>query len=458
MKIVIADDEKLIRESIRYLLNEIGIADEAIYDVDNGEALLSICEKIPVDLALVDVRMPQMNGLDAIRKCKSIRPEAQYYILSGFDEFKYAQEAVRLGVCDYLLKPVNKSQLEIILDQTITKQEEKRKQTREHLKYLVNEMLESSNEVTFPTPVKSYYVTIDIFPESTFIENRLYGLLADMTYVEKSYGDGKLIFLFESASDPAGRSATIQSFIQSLLTDKTVFELHTFTESRDFRKEMNRIQKISQLRLITGIHCFHNENKAEADCSEADRLLASTACELLRAYRERNYDYYVSCCRKLQSISEQKDCSPKNVSAVTRNLAAIFHRSAGEMDYPVLLSLADSLLVTNNSKSMITSIAIKYMEVHYAESLSIDSMASLLSITPSYFSYAFHKEVGKTFIQYLTDLRIQGSKKLIVESSLTISEIAQKVGYYNVSYFIRKFVQETGITPAEYRSLKRQSL
>ena len=93
-----------------------------------------------------------------------------------------------------------------------------------------------------------------------------------------------------------------------------------------------------------------------------------------------------------------------------------------------------------------------YMNNHYNEDISINSMAALYSITPNYFSTIFHKETGKSFIQYLTDIRIQEGKRFLMETNLSVNEITRRIGYYSSSYFIKRFAQSEGMTPAEFRT------
>ena len=93
MKILIADDESLVRQSIRLFWLELGIQPEDITEVSNGMSLIEALKNHYFDLALVDIQMPYRNGLDAIREAQDISPDTLFYILTGFDDFSYAREA-----------------------------------------------------------------------------------------------------------------------------------------------------------------------------------------------------------------------------------------------------------------------------------------------------------------------------------------------------------------------------
>ena len=112
MKILIADDESLVRQSIRLFWLELGIQPEDITEVSNGMSLIEALKNHYFDLALVDIQMPYRNGLDAIREAQDISPDTLFYILTGFDDFSYAQQAIQYNIISYLLKPISSSELE----------------------------------------------------------------------------------------------------------------------------------------------------------------------------------------------------------------------------------------------------------------------------------------------------------------------------------------------------------
>lgn len=110
MKLLIADDEQLVRFSIRDILSEIPIAFD-ITEVSTGTAMVEQVKLTFPDIALVDIRMPGMSGLKAIEELSPVSGNTKWIILSGYSEFEYSRSALRLGVIDYLLKPVDPDEL-----------------------------------------------------------------------------------------------------------------------------------------------------------------------------------------------------------------------------------------------------------------------------------------------------------------------------------------------------------
>ena len=96
----------------------------------------------------------------------------------------------------------------------------------------------------------------------------------------------------------------------------------------------------------------------------------------------------------------------------------------------------------------------QYIETHYMEPLTVSSLAETYGLSPNYFSSVFKKKAGCNFITYLTKIRIEKSKQLLLETDLTVQQIAEKVGYYSNSFFIRTFKKQENITPLEYRKSK----
>ena len=124
--IIIADDEDSVREGIKTLINwnEIGL--DLIGDVGDGLETYNIIKNKSPDIALIDINMPRLNGLNLIKKLKEDNLQCEIVIITGYDEFNYAREALRLGVNDYILKPLTKHEMVELLKNIVKKLELKR--------------------------------------------------------------------------------------------------------------------------------------------------------------------------------------------------------------------------------------------------------------------------------------------------------------------------------------------
>jgi len=128
-KVFLVEDEKVVREGIRknVLWEQYGF--QYTGDASDGELALPMIRKIQPDLLITDIKMPFMDGLSLIKLVRKELPRAKIVIISGYDDFSYAQQAIYLGVERYLLKPVTKEKLvEMLLEMREKMQEEQRQQ------------------------------------------------------------------------------------------------------------------------------------------------------------------------------------------------------------------------------------------------------------------------------------------------------------------------------------------
>ncbi len=140
LKLLIADDEMRVCKLIRYLVDWNSLGIEIIGEAyDGNSAFQIIMEKSP-DIVIVDIRMPEQNGLNLIRNVKKEKPETYFIVVSGYSRFEYAQHAIKYGVEDYLLKPLKKKELTEAVEKIIEKYELTRKAEaeKEHLEQFMD--------------------------------------------------------------------------------------------------------------------------------------------------------------------------------------------------------------------------------------------------------------------------------------------------------------------------------
>ena len=128
--LLIVDDEPIIRRGIKSLaiLSEIGI--NKIFEAGNAEKCLEIIDKEQIDIIMLDINMPNTDGLTLAKMLKEKNQNFAIIMVTGYDYFEYMQTAIRLGVDDYLLKPVNKTDIELVLKRMIDKIEKIRLENR----------------------------------------------------------------------------------------------------------------------------------------------------------------------------------------------------------------------------------------------------------------------------------------------------------------------------------------
>jgi two-component system response regulator YesN len=146
--LLILDDEPVVRTGIKNSLDYDSLTIDTVYEAENGQVALEIAKKHRIDLVLADINMPKMNGLAFSKEVKQINPSVRIAIITGYDYFDYAIEALRVNVDEYLLKPVTKNDIEQALKKLIT-------------------LIESSNVANEVTHINTEY-TMDIQPEQNY--------------------------------------------------------------------------------------------------------------------------------------------------------------------------------------------------------------------------------------------------------------------------------------------------
>ena len=114
-RIILVDDEEEVRKGIIKKINWETLGFEVVGDAENGQDALEKIEQLEPDVIMTDIRMPYMDGLELIAKIRQKYPSMKVLIFSGYDDFEYAQQAIKLNVTEYILKPVNVEELTEIL-------------------------------------------------------------------------------------------------------------------------------------------------------------------------------------------------------------------------------------------------------------------------------------------------------------------------------------------------------
>ena len=116
--LLIADDEKIEREGIKFLLQNYKDQLEIIEAI-NGKQAYEILSRKKVDILLTDIKMPFMNGIELTKKARELHPNLKIILFSGYSEFEYAREAIQMGVLNYILKPVNPEEFDLVIKNII---------------------------------------------------------------------------------------------------------------------------------------------------------------------------------------------------------------------------------------------------------------------------------------------------------------------------------------------------
>ena len=398
LNVLIADDEKIIREGLRECLewDKLGMRVTAV--ARDGEEALQLAQKIKPDICLVDIMMPFVTGLEFMEKMKGINPKALCIVVTGHDEFEYAQKAVKLQAFDYILKPIDERELKRVV-LSAKEQIETMIVNENHLKKLVTQV-----EKTLPEAVQK------------FILDCLYGMISDEDVVE---------FQQRNSFSFGNRLGVIL-----IKPNETIHIDDMYREWRDS-------SLVFAMKNVIGetLECDFSPLKVVSD--DLDNLVAvvtvndySTWMDAVIRIQE-NIKKYLNY-RIAVYYSEAKN-GLYGVSEVYKRLRADMQR---DDKYLPAVKKAKSYVKTCYNKS----------------DLSLNQIADEMDMSVSYLSKLFKQEMGQMFSEYLIETRIKVAIELLLNGNLRIYEIADKVGYSSQHYFCAAFKKVMGCSPSDYRA------
>ncbi|GGE26085.1 DNA-binding response regulator [Pullulanibacillus camelliae] len=512
MKMIIVDDEPIIIQGLRETIPWDTYGIEIVDVASNGrEALEKVRQYAEVQIVLTDVKMPIMDGLELAEQLQN-RPNAPKVImLSGYDEFDYAKTAIRLGVKDYLLKPVDVDELLQTVDKvkkTIVSEQSARQQFNQL------QMKDVMAHVLFATPFEhaspSFDIgTLSVLPILSSMKQgaQLTRELQDSAH-QRHFDQWQT--LISSLVDQRGSSCASLYIEDNLLltciyclNDKTpnmlkiIEQLKVSLEShlRFHFIVSNQIIPIKRLpevkmKMVYALEKLYIEEGTYSVLTEESRireeskelpheleeavirpLQAAEAKELnegievLFAYLKQQRFLLTEVCKCCHAIEKRigklygQRSSHYDVStlelAFTQEVNVHRHNS-----YESLKALfeEDMRLIfawlhpdQKNHHHWLIDRAMSYIQDYYKYDVKATEVADYINISPNYFSVLFKQYTHMSFNEYLNHLRVEKAKSLLEETSDKVTAIAEQVGYQNYKYFVQVFKQLTMMTPTEYR-------
>ena len=536
IKVFLVEDEMVIRRGLK---NSIDWEKEGYIfcgEASDGELAYPMIIKEKPDILITDIRMPFMDGLELCKLVKKELPNIKILILSGYDEFDYAKEAIRLGVTEYLLKPISSGKLLEALNgvsESIRREKEDKDLVRKYMEEM-RENTEHEKQKFFEQMIagnlsmadaletgKKYEMNLSagmynllLFRFTLGEENRKSGeLLGEAEYaIEKLTERLEYVFEFQRGVEGwafllmADNEEQMSERVKELSKDleeimknystiayfggigQPVARLRELEESfreaeralaARFTMELNRIISVEDIRMAQNVDTLDDieitsfgeiektrtmlekflNNGAEDEIDEfVDVYINELPEENLKSVLMRQYiimDAYIvmmSFCEKIEGIEGEMQAQSeelKNSMKTSQTLEEI--KNYIRMLLKKIIGVRDT--ISGRRYSDIIEIAKDQIRKTYmSDEISLNTIAAEVGMSPSYFSSIFSKEMGKTFVEYLTEIRMDRAKELLMCSSMKTSEIGYEVGYKDPHYFSYIFKKTQNCTPKEFRA------
>ncbi|WP_284645548.1 response regulator [Paenibacillus silviterrae] len=342
--VLIVDDEVMIKRSLTKLINQSPYGFQVVGEAEDGSEALALWERLTPHLVITDISMPVMDGLELISSIRSRERETEVVILSGYDDFAYAQQAVRYGIMDYVLKPVREEQLNEILAKAAEKIGERTRLRKDRGRRL-----------------------LECQAAAAVLAEQLWLLNEAEAYQQL---------------DAAYSHLTEQGISQA--ESVRVFEdMLSLAEGELLQRSSGKIRE-TEKPLFPTVETSHDLKR------EAGAILSSW----------------------MEQIRQMRNWGQRH--SIQR--------------------------------------AVEYIDKNFAgEELSLQSVADEAGMSSSYFSRLFKEELGVSFIDYITRLRMEKAKELLQEPGSKTYEIAYAVGYSDYPHFAKSFKKYCGFSPKEYK-------
>lgn len=548
LKIFLAEDEVVVRETIKRMIPWEELGFELVGEAADGEMALPLLIRQQPDLLITDIKMPFMDGLTLARLAKKEIPGLKVVILSGYDDFNYAKQAIGIGVEDYLLKPITKNALIERLSEIRSRYEHEKTQ-KEYYEKFQREMQayeKNSSRDFFEALVGGSMDMMEVYKRAEklgldIVAEAYNVLIFTMNCDEDFSGQRDEYSSWEAESLEllenffAGHSSAMlfrsNIFSYGVLlkgqretieenTRACVDEIRKILSRQDGRREWflavgQSVERLSQIQKSyhTASRAFsqrylYDENILYYDEMETMEHPGGQAETEDNAYLQKvdvnalnpailqkflsnglqeetenfvkDYFYaigqepmeslvfrnYVILNVRFSVISFIKGLGCDTNEMESADTEEVLAESGKNMESAIayakkMISQAIGIRDQNsgNKNRSILKTAVDFIDSHYMdEEISLNTVANVANVSSNHFSALFSQNMGQTFIEYLTTLRMNKAKELLRCTGMRSSEIAGEIGYKDAHYFSYLFKKTQGMTPSDYRKAREEKV
>lgn len=491
---MIVDDEILIREGLARMISKESSTFCVVGTYPDGRHLLDELPTLQLDVVITDIRMPQIDGLELIKRLKASHPQIRTLLMSGFIEFNYAREAIRSSAVDYLLKPINKEQLfEVLhaLEQEQKLQREKEARQRSGLLLSLLQIEEPSAVVlsglSLPRPYFTVYVlkggcreTVCAYADRLRQEK---AALLDLLEVHK---DIRVWVRYSPQPLSPGQQRDIMKDIPLSGRDQRLHigASRSYADPARLRTAYLEAKQACDAGMYNPqpLHYAAIEELKLADQSAADPfaplrepLIHDLQILSVAGVQERIHKLFCALeaqqadpdliLRSLQQALETARQELPEFAAVYRqqtptkleeHIKACMSLSEVKELFTALFSAALEEIRTHRLEMAGTAVETvkRWVAANYNQHADLNTLAGMVFLTPSYLSKLFKQETGLTLTDYIIEIRIRQAKQLLKHApDLKVHEIGTVVGYPDPAYFNKLFKKTVGVTPNEYKRI-----
>ncbi len=517
LRIMVVDDERIEREALKMMISREMEGVEIVAEAGNGHQAIERAKAQQPDLILMDIKMPGIDGVEAVKQIKRDLPDIRFIMVSAFDTFEYAKKVMQQGVKEYLLKPSKKKEVieairrvQMEIEQQRKEQEDKQQLERKFNKALDfmqsewavsllvdhvqeldlnewGELLDINFKCGYAIVVKVNAREVDRRAWLEWLKDHVNIHSPDSTLLSPNHEEKLPLFFLTDQIDGEDKNefkAYILPFIRNLIHQcersfnfkphvgigfpyRSVHQL-----SRSYYEALHALESIQSDQSVT--YTFSSdesivENETAVTFQKEKELLETIKNGDVRSALQK-FEFYLDELSNDDSMDLNRSLSSLNEFFI------IATRMINDLGIPV-----DRFIPYNQSSSyqeleeestrLLRKIVEKvqtwrmvqakgklecakeYIEEHFSDPLTLEVVASHVELSPYYLSKLFKEKKGITFIDFLTHVRIEKAKAYMLDPEISIKEVCFKVGYKDPNYFSRVFKKNVAQSPKQYRAV-----
>lgn len=506
LKLLIVDDEQIEREGLQAILNK-GFPTCQFAEARNGAKAIETAAEWQPDLVLMDVKMPGINGLEAIERIAALLPMTKFIMVTAYDTFEYAKQALKLGVKDYVLKPSKASEIisivgkvieDIRIEKTIAAQQREEKAALRKMMPLVeadvvtqllfdrihdvhiSDMLQLLGaELTSEAFILLVMLSGESQAEAMYAAVKGKIRQTESGWVGAMSGRQIPIIVFREAGKTYRSQAN--SLVQQLLMlrqrepggELRIGVGGPYTGLDNVKLSYQEAMLASAQMGPSAKHRFYGETEADRP-SSSDKPDKESEKQFIEHIRQGKWETVREAVLALLARHDRQQTPLTRSAQEVLERLWIIARVAGEMgievekplfsfqvtQYEQLRAETEGLLGKLISciaayQSSVLPDAARQMKQYIIENsekdITLEGMALRIGLSPFYMSKMFKDHEGINYIDFLTECRIEKAKKLMADPERSLKEITFEIGYNDPNYFSKVFKKVCGATPSEYR-------
>lgn len=535
LKIFLVEDESIVREGLRDNIPWQQYGYKFVGEASDGEMALPLIQKTRPDVLLTDIKMPFMDGLSLSRIVHQEFPDMKIIIISGYDDFEYARQAITVGVEQYLLKPITRASLQKVLTELRAKieSEQEQKSYQEKFQEEAREYEQFSRTNFFMKVFGGRMPVQDIYEEAAKLSLKInapcYNLLmfslqdkregANGGYEPEDFARKReeilhyfmrypeyLVFrwninaygvLLQGSAEQMKELAArcLENVERICQPTEEIFDWYVAVGEPVERLSLlaecySKLNHLFAYRfLVPERHIFTKEiadnympreesgKIGDIDSSKVDQELIkdfllkgshdeiaefvdSYLFSIQEALKSRLFQNYLVFHIHFVTMAyvEAIGCDKKEFLALLGEEQIQEVNLSIEELSPYIQNILEKAMelrdqVSDSQSKKVLKKALEYIEENYTqETLSLNTVAGAVNVSANYFSAIFSQAMQVTFIEYVTQKRMEKAKKLLRQTEKHSGDIALEVGYKDPHYFSFVFKKTQGCTPREFRS------